>query len=150
MKPVWSAGVVVLSFLAGCNRGIESKEAVRQGIIDHLSSRSGLDVKSMQIDVTSVSFRKDEADAVVSFRPKGAPSGNAGMQMNYTLERKGNRWVVKGRRDSGMSPHGGMGNPPAGMMPPQGGMPPSVAPNAAMPPNHPPMQRGQAPSGKEK
>ena len=52
----------------------------------------------------------------VSFRPKGG-GGGAPMQMNYTLERKDNRWVVKARRDTGANPHGGMPGEQPGAMP---------------------------------
>jgi hypothetical protein len=129
--------------LAGCGRGIDNKEAVRQGVLDHLSTRAGLDLKSMQVDVASVSFRQNEADAMVSFRPKGATDASAGMQMQYTLEKKGNRWVVKGKRDSGMAPHGGA----PGSMP--GSMPGGAMPGGAMPPGHPPAGKGAPPgSGK--
>ena len=61
--------------LAGCNRGIENKEAVRQAVLDHLANHAGLNVGSMQVDVVSVSFRQNEADATVSFRAMGAESG---------------------------------------------------------------------------
>lgn len=98
----------------------------------------------MQIDVASVSFRQNEADAMVSFRPKGATDASAGMQIQYTLEKKGNRWVVKGKRDSGMAPHGGA---PGAM--PGGSMPGGSMPGGAMPPGHPPAGKGAPPgSGK--
>lgn len=119
-KSVFAAALVVL---AGCGRGIESKDAVRQGIIDHLSAKAGLNVSSLQVDVTAVTFRKDEADATVAIRPRGSTDAGSGMTMNYTLERKGNRWAVKGRRETGGTPHGAM---------PGGGQ--------AMPPGHPPIQ----------
>ena len=99
-----------------CNRGIDNQEAVRKAILDHLSSRAGLNVAAMQIDVTAVTFRQNEADATVSFRPKGT-SGGAGMTMNYTLEKKGNAWVVKGKPDSGGMPHGATAPAPGTMMP---------------------------------
>ncbi|MBI4877746.1 MAG: hypothetical protein HY822_24205 [Acidobacteria bacterium] len=121
--------------LSGCSRAIDSKEAIRQGVLDHLAGKAGLDVKSMQVDITSVSFRQNEADAVVSFRPKGSSDPSTGMQMQYTLEKKGDRWVVKGKRDSGMSPHGG-----AAPAAPQG---------SGMPPDHPSMGKG-TPSGSGK
>ncbi len=126
--PVLFVGVLFF----GCGKGIQNEGAVRQGVIDYLSQRSDLNLSTMQVDVTSVSFRQDEADATVSFRPKGAPSG--GMQMRYTLERKGSRWVVKGRgrNQAGQSPHGaGAQNPP-----PEGGLP---AKGSELPPGHPPM-----------
>ncbi len=123
----------------GCNRGggIENKEAVRQGVVDYLSSRSNLNVASMNVDVTSVTFKGNEADATVSFAPKGAGGAGQGMSMRYTLERKGNRWVVKGRADSGKNAHG-MGGPGGeGAMPPMPGQNP---PAGELPPGHPPMK----------
>jgi hypothetical protein len=111
--------------LAGCQRGgIENKEAVRQGVIDYLAGRD-LNVASMNIEVTSVTFKGDEADAAVSFTPRGAAGGGQGMSMRYLLERQGNRWVVKSRSDSGADPHGTM--------------PPPSAPAGEMPPGHPPV-----------
>ena len=103
---------------------MQTTEAVRQGVIDYLSTRKNLDLDltQMDLDVTAVSFRENEVDATVSFRPKG--SGAGGMNMRYTLERKGNQWVVKNKADAGGSPHGA-GGPPAG-----GGEP-------ALPPGHP-------------
>ena len=118
MKSVALAVVAGLSalVLGGCNRGLESKEAVRQAILDHLSKRGTLNLSSMQVDIVSVSFRQNEADATVSFRPKGS-EGGPGMTMNYTLEKQGNHWAVKGRADSGASAHGAGGMMPEGMPP---------------------------------
>jgi hypothetical protein len=128
VKPVALALVAALFALVmgGCNRGLESTEAVRQAILDHLSKRGTVNLNSMQVDVVSVSFRQNEADAVVSFRPKGS-EGGPGMTMNYTLEKQGNHWAVKGRADSGGSPHGAGGEMPGGMPqghPQVGGAPP--------------------------
>jgi hypothetical protein len=127
-------GVAAL-LVCGCNKTqkIQNPEAVRKGVIDYLAKRSSIDVKSMQIDIASVNFRENEADAVVSFKPKGSTDPGSGMQMAYTLERKGDQWVVKGRAGSkgGASPHGEM---PGGGMP--GGM------TGQMPPTHPPMTEG--------
>jgi hypothetical protein len=76
----------------------------------------------MNVEVTSVQFNGSQAEATVSFTPKG---GNAaqGMSMRYQLEQKGGRWVVVGRKDAGPSPHGGAGTPsgPPGMENPHGG-----------------------------
>ena len=81
-----------------CNRAAQSKEAVRAAVVDHLAKNTGLDVNSMTIDVGNVTFTRDQAVAAVSFRPKGSP--DAGMTMNYTLERRGSKWVVAKRADS--------------------------------------------------
>jgi hypothetical protein len=95
----------------------------------HLSSRSDLDIDSLQVDVATVTFRNGEADAVVSFRPKGSTDPASAMQIRYTLERKGGEWVVKSRSEAGGSPHGGA--------PPDGGLPPG----------HPPIP--ESPSGQK-
>lgn len=128
MKKLGLIAAVLL--LASCSRDIQNTEAVRQGVLTYLRSRTaqtGLDVNTMQIDVVSVSFQKNEAYATVSFRPK---RGGEGMQLNYTLERQGSQWVVKGRSETGANPHGA------------GGLP-SLAPQ--LPPGHPPMTPGASP-----
>ncbi len=140
--------VLAAVVLAGCgsNRGIQNEAAVRQGVIDYLSKRTDLSLSAMEVNITSVSFRQNEADATVAFRPKGAPA-SSGMAMRYTLERQGNRWVVKGRGHSqaGQQQHGAM---PPGATPP--GQPAPGAAGAggerALPPGHPPIGGG-TPSG---
>ena len=128
----FAAILFVLLSLAGCKRSIETKEAVRQGVLDAVASRVNL--SSMDVDVTTVNFKGDTAEATVDFRPKGAAPGS-GIQMKYTLEEKGGKWVVKGRSDkSGGTPHGTTtmpGMPGAGDMPPghptaPGGVPPGA------------------------
>ena len=39
-----------------------------------------------------MTFERDTARATVEFRVK---NGDAGMQLNYTLDRKGDKWVVQ-------------------------------------------------------
>ena len=111
--------------LAGCRRDIRNDQAVRQAVLDYLASRSNLNLSAMNVDVTTVIYRQNEADATVSFSPKGS-SGAGGMTMRYTLEQKGNGWVVKARSDSGRNPHGGPMAP--GAQVPQG---------SQLPPGHP-------------
>ncbi len=107
---------LVAALLAGCGRGAQqSPEAVRTAVMDYLAKRGSINVASMQIDVVSVSFRENEADATVSFRPKGGDAAGAGMTMQYTLVKEGGNWVVKGRPE-GASAHGAEG-PAAGEMP---------------------------------
>ena len=102
--------------MAGCNRGAENPEAVRTAILDYLATERKLNVANMQVDVTALTFRQNEADASVSIGTKGG-SGGPGMTMNYTLEKKGNVWAVKGRSDNGGTPHGAMGQMPGGVPP---------------------------------
>ncbi|HKW97506.1 MAG TPA: hypothetical protein VJN43_07215 [Bryobacteraceae bacterium] len=126
VKPILiSLAAVLLAFATvACNR--DPQEAVRQGVIDYLSKRSNINLSGMNIAVTSVVFRQNEADAVVSFTAKGANPGQP-MTMRYTLERHGQNWVVKNREEKGGNPHGGdMTAPPA-----------STQPGAPLPPGHP-------------
>lgn len=107
---------------------------MQKAVVEYLAGRSGISVDSMDIEVTSVTFRGNEADAQVSFRAKGSTDASNLMQMKYVLEQKDGKWVVKGR--SGMSEHGGQ----------TGGSGTEAMP--AMPPNHPPMG-GAAPGGEK-
>lgn len=127
--------ILVLSCvaLAGCHRNIQNEEAVRQGVLDYLSTRQGLNLASMNVSVTSLVFRQNEVDATVNFSPKGSNAA-APMSLHYVLEKKGDRWVVKPRANSGQNPHGGMGAAPHGEV----GMPPAAgAPTGQLPPGHP-------------
>lgn len=131
---LWGIGALILS---SCAKDIQNKEAVRQSVVDHLKARKNLDLdlSSMQVDVTAVTFRENEAEATVSFVPKGA-SPAQGMSMKYTLVRSGDAWQVKQKAEATNDPHsGGAVAPPAGA---PGG--------AVLPPGHPPMP----PAGGEK
>ncbi len=97
----------------GCSSGPQTVEAVRQGVLDHLATRPDLDLKAIQVEVTGVSFRENEADATVTFRLRGAEAGGA-FQIRYLLERKGGRWVVKSRAEASGTPHGGSMTLPPG------------------------------------
>ena len=128
-----ASALLLTLVLAGCNRGPQNNEAVRQGIMDHLS-KVGLNVKAMDVAVASVQFKGDQADATVSITPKGAPGG--GMSMTYHLQQQSGKWLVVGRQDAGV-PHGGGAVPPGAM--PQGGgaVPPGMTNphgGGAMPP----------------
>jgi len=133
---------VAFLFLASCSKDIQNQEAVRQGVLDYLQQRSkeiGIDMNAMDVKVTSVSFEKDTARAAISFVPKGLPS-NAGMSMDYVLDRKGDKWVVRGRQSEPTSPHGGAlpgGSAPQQMPPGHPGV--GQAPSGQIPPGHPPV-----------
>lgn len=120
--------------LASCSKNIQNEAAVKQGVMDYLQQRSkeiGIDMSAMDVKVTSVSFEKDLAHAGISFVPKGLPA-NSGMSMSYTLDRKGDKWVVRGRGDVD-SPHGGQ--PLPGHEAPGG---PGSGGADQLPPGHPP------------
>ena len=115
-----AALLLAAMLLAACaQKNIENKEAIRQAVVDYLSSRqaqTGLDMSTMDVNVTAMTFERDTARATVDFRVKG---GDAGMQFNYTLDRKGDKWVVQARQDN-MQGHGAVipGNDKAGQLPP--------------------------------
>lgn len=93
--------------LSGCGPNIENKEAVREGIMAHLKARTDIDLSGMDVEITSVSFRKGEADATVVFKPTGRTDSAGSMSMAYTLEQKNGKWLVKGRQSTGTAdPHG--------------------------------------------
>ncbi len=120
--------------LTGCNRASESKEAIRESVINYVSGK--VNVGSMDVDVVSIAFKGSEADATVSFRAKGAEP-SSGLQMRYTLEQKSGKWVVKDKAQQGGSPHGAAANP-------AGASPHGEAVGGALPPGHPPLDAGEA------
>lgn len=80
--------------LAGCSKNIDTPEAVKAGVIKDIAKK--VDVGSMDVNVDSVSFQEKEADAKVSFSPKGAGASQA-ITMTYHLERQGDEWHIKSR-----------------------------------------------------
>ena len=115
--------LLVLLSLAACNRGNQSKDAVRQGVLDYLASK-GLNMAGMNVEVTSVQFTGDRAEAAVSITAKGGAAGT-GMTPVYVLQQKSGKWAVTGRKETGEAPHGaaapaapGAENPHGGAMPP--------------------------------
>jgi hypothetical protein len=132
--------------LAACNRGGQSKDAVREGVVDYLSGRKDLNIASMDIDVSAVQFNGNKADATVTFAPKGAPTAQ-GMTMRYELEQQGSKWVVVGHQDSGHAnsvapgtpnPHGGGALPEGHPVPPAAGAGGGGGPRIPSPEDLPP------------
>ena len=120
--------LLLLAGVAACNRGNQSKDAIRQGVLDHLAGRS-LNIASMDIDVTAVQFNGDKADATVVFTPKGV-SPSQGMTLRYQMQQKSGRWEVVGTQDSGhagLTP--GAANPHGESAPPQPSDPRDILPS---------------------
>jgi hypothetical protein len=80
---------------------MKTKEKVQAAILVRLQNHSGLDLKSMDVATTNVSFEHNMAYATVSFHPKGDPTVNGGMSMKYTLEAHDGKWIVTKVGDSG-------------------------------------------------
>jgi hypothetical protein len=128
-------------WLASCNKDINNKDAVRNAVVDYLKSRSdfGLDLNQMDIEVSSLSFQKDQAQATIYFRPK--QGGAEGIPVKYVLDRKGNEWVVRSRGSASGGGHNmGKPLPGEGAETPKGAMPPRNTP-AEMPKGHPPVDK---------
>src|SRR5579872_1413645 len=118
--------------LAACNRGNQSKDAVRQGVLDYLAGK-GLNMAGMNVDVTGVQFAGERAEATVSITAKGGAPGT-GMSPVYVLEQKSGKWTVTGRKETGDAPHGGGMAPGVGAANPHGGaMPPAPGGEGKMP-----------------
>lgn len=119
--------LIVSLTLGACKRDIENEDAVRRGILNYFAKRQ--DLSSMDVSVSKVAFRQNEADAVVHLQAKNTTAPGSGLDMSYVLERKGNEWVVKGK---GLGPgHGSGMSMPAPGMPAPGQMP------GSLPPGHP-------------
>jgi hypothetical protein len=139
-----SAVLLLIVSLAACNRGGQANnDAVRQGVVEYLTSK-GFDIpKAMTVSVTSVEMKGKEADATVSITPTGGDA-KAGMTMRYHMEQKGEKWAVVGRSESGGAPHEGAGMPkaPTGSEPHGGGAPaPGGSPKMPSPEDLPPAKK---------
>jgi len=122
------AFLAALALLTACTKDIQNKDAVRGAIVDYLKAReakTGLKMDSMQVEVSTMTFSSsgNEAHVTVKFSPKG---GGAGMDMPYTLDRNGSKWVVRAHAEGGENPHGGTVLPAMPGMPP--GHPPTPVP----------------------
>lgn len=120
--------------LAACSKNIQNTEAIRLSVMDYLTARAaqtGLDPNAMQMEITAVTYQKDEAHATVYFRPKGVDSG--GMAMNYSFDRKGDKWVVRPPQANSANPHATQAPPPNPDMPRAEDLPPGHPPTGAKP-----------------
>jgi hypothetical protein len=109
-------------------------------------SHSNVDSLDAVKNVVSVSFRDKEADAVVSFAPKGGTAAQ-GLTMNYTMERAGSEWHIKKRAQSDLQRHAAQANPGgmgAGSLP-EGHVPLTDGGGSGsgqrLPPGHPPLKQ---------
>lgn len=120
--------------LAGCSRGTAppasasqedpERAAVRAALTKYLSERGTLNMDAMQMDIKDVKFTGDRADVQVQFRVKDAQ--DAGMDMDYVLQREAGVWVVKTSASPGMQTH-----------PPVGGT--TGGASGELPASHPPL-----------
>jgi hypothetical protein len=121
------AALAAVLVSGGCSRNIDTLDAVKQGILKDIASK--VDIRSMDVNVDSVSFRGQEADAQVSFSPKGGGPSQA-ITMKYGLERQGDEWRIKSRNMQmhEQAAHGQTTLPPGH---------PATGGNTPLPPGHP-------------
>ena len=94
MSRTFSALLAGTLLLCGCGKDMQSKDKVQAAILKRLETNSGLDLKTLDVTTTSVSFDKNIAHATVAFHPKGDPNLTGGMVMSYTLENRSGQWTV--------------------------------------------------------
>jgi hypothetical protein len=105
-----TALIAALVTLAACTKDIQNPDAIRTAMVDYLDSRPDKMGLAVNVQVSSVTFTSGgkEAHATVMFTPK---AGGGGMSMPYTLDRKGDKWVVRAHAEGGENPHGAAGLP---------------------------------------
>ncbi len=86
--------LILLAVLSACGSGINDKANVQAAIMDRLQTKTGLNMKELDVSTTSVSFDKNLAFATVAIHPKGDATVSHGMSMKYTLEDRDGKWVV--------------------------------------------------------
>jgi hypothetical protein len=131
-----------------CKKQTNDNEAIRAGILQHLSAIGTLNMSAMEMDVRSVSVSGNQAHAEVEFRPKTGDAPGAGMHVAYDLEKRDGAWVVlKSQSLGGMIQHPDSQNPHTNQDVHSGAMPnfneilnPSGTPTkGTLPPGHPPV-----------
>ena len=115
---------------------METKAQVRADLVQYFSTKVGLDMKTLDVDVTKVTFANHQAHATVSFRQKNNSAVDGGMVMQYTLAPKDGHWVVTGRADSQGHGFTGQGDGQS--------LPPGHPPVQDLPPGHPAIDKIQS------
>jgi hypothetical protein len=136
----------------GCHSSQKAQaDAVRDGIRQYLTSLNTLNLGAMDMNVSNVKIDGNQAQADVLYTPKTGGAPGAGMRVSYSLEKKGEQWVVVkknamgGTMDhpAGTNPHTSPGAAHGSMpnfkdiLPPASGHAPAA--NGTLPPGHPPI-----------
>jgi len=121
MKRLFFATLLgMLLLVAGaCKSKTENNDAIKAGVVKHISAMGGMNVNNMDIVVMQATMNGDKAQASVEIRAKNSDPSMPPMQVDYQLEKRGSEWVVIKAQ-----PTGGMQHPAPGEMPPGGTMPP--------------------------
>ncbi len=133
-----AALLLAIVVLTGCRNELKTRDKVQQAILQRLQTSSGLDLKSLDVTTTSVTFDKNLAYATVSFHPKDDAAITNAMTMKYTLEDRDGKWVVVRVADSqghGFTAHSDAGRDqlPAGHPPIDSALPGDTTSNPHAP-----------------
>jgi hypothetical protein len=96
MKRLFTALLLFAAFcgVSGCHAQPSDKDAIRAGILRHLTAVGTLNMNAMTMDIRSLSINGNQAHAEVEFRPKTGAAPGAGMQVAYNLEKREGSWTV--------------------------------------------------------
>ena len=152
---------MLAAFLAasGCHRSQKAEsDAIRDGIRQYLGSLNTLNLSAMDMNVTNVKIDGTEARADVEFTPKTGGAPGAGMKISYSLEKRGDQWLVVGKNAIGGTidhptgnatvhtqpgeMHGNLPNFHELLPPASGG---TSASSDTLPPDHPPVNTPEKP-----
>lgn len=157
---------IALLGLSACKQQTTDNDAIRAGILQHLTSIGTLNMGAMDMEMRSVAVAGNQAHAEVEFRVKNSGPPGGGMQVAYDLEKRGAVWVVlksqplggmqhpnTGQNTSGSQPVHSMPNfsellNPSGSAPGQTALPPGHPPVSSQKPASPPSSQDQ-PSAKK-
>ena len=142
--------VFAILVLAGCRNDLQDRAKVQEAIVHRLETSSGLDLKTLNVTTTAVTFDKNLAYATVAFHPKDDPTVSNGMTMKYTLENRDGKWVVVNVGDSqghGLPGHGTAASPGGDQLPAGHPSVDGAAPAGSMPNPHASSPDRGAPGG---
>ncbi|HEV2194327.1 MAG TPA: hypothetical protein VGR55_02035 [Candidatus Acidoferrum sp.] len=150
---------VALFCVSACKKQTNDSDAIRAGILQHLTSIGTLNMSAMDMDMRSVAVTGNQAHAEVEFRAKNSGPPGGGMQVAYDLEKRGGVWIVLKSQPLGGMQHPSTNqnpsaNQPVHSMPNFNDLlnPPGAPGQAALPPGHPavnPQQPSPTPSSQE-
>jgi hypothetical protein len=109
--PIKRLAIAMLTFatfctVSGCKKQASDNDAIRAGILQHLTALGTLNISAMEMDIRNVSINGNQAHAEVEFRPKTGAAPGTGMQVAYNLEKRDGSWtVLKTQAAGGMIQH---------------------------------------------
>ncbi|HYY72385.1 MAG TPA: hypothetical protein VE778_02210 [Candidatus Bathyarchaeia archaeon] len=136
--------------VGACKKQASDNDAIRAGILQHLTAVGTLNMSAMDMDIRSVSVNGNQAHAEVEFRPKNNSTPGSGMQVAYNLEKRDARWIVMKTQPLGgmiqhpdptKNPHNNNPDVHSGALPNFNEIlnPPGATAPATLPSGHPPV-----------